>query len=278
LLRHFMSVWLTAGLALAAPAACAEELLSHPGAHGPEVLGAAGSAADIRLLDTHLDVRFGRSLTTLTTRFVFRSAKPGTIKRQLGFPDLVAAREEAQRRAPGGPAGPAITAAMPGTQTLVNDWPAEAKRQAGFVVDAPDGHTWRPGTAENGRPMAWDVVAVEFPAGKDVTVERRYQVRNGRQGADTAFFEFLVHTAGPWQGPIGRWVVDVSLADGLTVDDLDWARTRPGRGDWRVSSKTAMRLDWRDFEPTPGGDRSAVVLAVPAPPAAPGAESSPGSR
>jgi hypothetical protein len=119
--------------------------------------------------------------------------------------------------------------------------------------------------------MAWDVVAVEFPAGKDVTVERRYQVRNGREGADVAFFEYLVHTAGPWQGPIGRWVVDVSLADGLTVDQLSWAQTRPGRGDWRVTSPTTMRLDWRDFEPTAGGARSAFVLAAPAATASPGA-------
>jgi hypothetical protein len=266
-----MSVMTTAGLAIAVPAACAEAIVPHPGAHGPEVLGQPGGEQDIRLLDAHLDIRFGRSLTTLTTRFVFRSAKPGTLKRRLGFPDLAAAREEAARRAPGGPAAPAITGAMPGTQTLVNDWPAEAKRQVGFVVDGPDGHPWRPGTAENGRPMAWDVVSVEFPAGKDVTVERRYQVRNGREGADLAFFEYLVHTAAPWQGAIGRWVVDVNLADGLTIDDLAWARMRPGRGDWRVTSKTTMRLDWRDFEPTPGDARSAFVLAAPSPAPSPGA-------
>lgn len=264
LLRSAMSVMTAAGLALVAPAACAEEVVSHPGAHGPAVLGPIGGEQDIRLLDAHLDIRFGRSLTTLTTRFVFRSAKPGTLKRQLGFPDLAAARDEARRRAPGALPGPEITAFMPGTQTLVNDWPAETKRQVGFVADAPDGLSWRPGTAENGRPMAWDVVSVEFPAGKDVTVERRYQVRNGRQGADVAFFEYFVHTAGPWQGAIGRWVVDVSLADGLTVDQLSWAQTRPGRGEWRVTSPTTMRLDWRDFEPTPGGARSGFVLAAPA--------------
>jgi hypothetical protein len=269
LLRPSLSVLITAGLVLAAPAACADEVVMHPGAHGPEVVGQPGAEADIRLLDAHFDIRFGRSLTTLTTRFVFRTTKPGTIKRQLGFPDLAAARDEAARRAPASPSGPEITGATPGTQTLVNDWPAEAKRQVGLVVLAPDGQSWRPGTAENGRPMVWDVVAVEFPAGKDVTVERRYQVRNGRHSTDVAFFEYLVHTAGPWQGPIGRWVVDVSLADGLTVDDLIWARTRPGRSDWRVTSQTTMRLDWRNFEPAPGGERSAFVLAAPAATGAP---------
>jgi hypothetical protein len=263
-----MSVMTVAGLALAAPAACADEVVCHPGAHGPGVVGAGvGAGQDIRLLDAHLDIRFGRSLTTLTTRFVFRGAKPGTLKRQLGFPDLAAARDEAARRTPGGVPGPPITAAMPGTQTLVNDWPAETKRQVGSVVNTPEGPSWRAGTAENGSPMVWDVVSVEFPAGKDVTVERRYQVRNGREGADTAFFEYLVHTAGPWQGPIGRWVVDVSLADGLTVDDLTWADTKPGRREWRVTSPTHMRLDWRDFEPAPAGERATFKLAAPqAPP------------
>jgi hypothetical protein len=265
LLRPSLSVLITAGLALVAPAACADEVVMHPGAQGPEVVGGgAGAEQDIRLLDAHVDIRFGRSLTTLTTRFVFRSAKPGTLKRQLGFPDLAAARDEAARRAPGSIPGPTITGAMPGTQTLVNDWPAETKRQVGIAVRTPKGQSWRPGTAENGPPMAWDVVSVEFPAGKDVTVERRYQVRNGRHGAETAFFEYLVHTAGPWQGPIGRWVVDVILADGLTVDDLTWAHTKPGRSEWRVTSPTHMRLDWRDFEPAPEGARSAFKLAAPA--------------
>lgn len=272
-------------LTLGAPA-LANDTALHPGAHGPEpVGGVVGAESVIRMVEEHIDIRFGRELTTVAVRFVFRNTmKQGTAKQLLGFPDIAAAQAESIRRDPKGEARwfypmSDVTGPMRDVETLVNDWPVETKRQFGFVQEAPNSLGWKAGTPQNGHMMAWHVASVEFPAGKEVTVERRYQVQNGQQVSGVSFFEYVTYTGRIWQGKIGKLVADVTLADGLKVDDLVWKgrplpkgvasfsdgfATSPDRSHWQVISPTRLRLTWKDFEPIVGGDRAGLFLSAPA--------------
>jgi len=103
---------------------------------------------------------------------------------------------------------------------------------------------------------------VTFPAGEDVIVERRYSVENGWSVGNILFFGYTTATGGVWKGTIGRLQADVSLRDGLTVNDLIWPgakrfgevvevnyRMSPGRSGWQVIDPTHLRMVWNDFEP-----------------------------
>jgi hypothetical protein len=270
-------------LAVATPA-LANDTALHPGSFGPEPVGGGlkGPESVIAMKAEHLTIRFGREATDVTVRFTFRNSLPKATARQLlGFPDIAAAQAESKRRDPGGDAPwyypqSDVTGPMERLVTLVNGKPVPTKLQYGFVKEQAG--AWRPATPKDGHLMAWHVVWVSFPSGKDVTVERRYRVKNGLNASGVTFFEYVTYTGGVWKGDIGQLTADVTLSDGLTVDDLIWKgrklpkgldsyptgfHTRPDRSGWQVLSPTALRLTWRDFEPYLGSDRGGFVLSAP---------------
>jgi hypothetical protein len=273
-------------LTLAAPV-LANDTALQPGGYGPEPLGGGitGKESVIEMAGEHLDIRFGREKTTVDVQFVFRNTLKSTKARQLlGFPDLAAAQKESFKRDPKNEApwfypGSDVTGPMEGLETLVDDWKVPTKLQYGFVEDLPNGAGWKPGNPQTGHLMAWHVVWVDFPPGKDVVVERRYTVKNGMNALGVSFFDYITHTGGIWHGPIGRLVADVTLADGLTVNDMIWPgtpipkqfgegpypdnlTTRPAKREWKVLSPTAMRLEWRHFEPRTDADRRGFMLST----------------
>jgi hypothetical protein len=269
------------------PQALANDTALQPGGYGPEPVGGgiAGKESVIEMAAEHLDIRFGKAKTTVDVQFVFRNTLKSTKARQLlGFPDIAAAQKESYKRDPKGDSPwfypySDVTGPMEGLETLVDDWKVPTKLQYGFVEDLPDGSGWKPSTPENGHLMAWHVVWVDFPPGKDVVVERRYTVKNGMNALGVSFFDYITHTGGIWHGPIGRLVADVTLADGLTVDKLIWPgdpitgeggsgpypdnlTTRPAKAEWKVLSPTAMRLEWRRFEPRTQANRRGFMLST----------------
>jgi hypothetical protein len=246
--------------------------------------GITGKESVIRMVKEHLDIRMGRQATTVTVTFTFRNTlKTGTARQLLGFPDIAAALEESSRRDPKGEATwfypkSDVTGPMTGVSTRVDGRVVPTQVQYGYIAVEPEFPAWKPATPKDGLLMAWNVVWVSFPAGKDVTVQRRYTVRNGMTVAGVSFFEYITHTGHVWAGKIGELVADVTLQDGLTVNDVVWTgrplpkglvdvpdgyKTRPGHGEWQQRSNTTMRLVWKDFEPTLSGNRGGFQLTVP---------------
>jgi hypothetical protein len=125
-------------------------------------------------------------------------------------------------------------------------------------------------------PMAWHTLTVAFPPGKEVVVERRYETEHGWNALPSKFFEYITHTGGPWKGPIGELVADVTLTEGLTVDGLIWSghkfagyasdpdtSTSPARSLWRIKDSHHMQLVWQNFEPRTQRSRQGFKLVMP---------------
>lgn len=270
-------------IATAAPA-LANDTALHPGAYGPEPVGGgiAGKESVIAMKSEYLTIRFGRQATDVTVKFTFRnSLKTAKARQLLGFPDIAAAQAESNRRSPDGSATwyypqSDVTGPMEKVVTLVNGKVVPTKLQYGFVTEKNG--RWLPATPQTGHPMAYHVVWVDFPVGKDVTVERRYRVQNGMNVSGVSFFEYVTYTGGVWHGAIGQLVADVTLADGMTVDDLIWKgrklpkglsaypegfHSRPDYASWQIRSRNSLRLVWKDFDPYIGSTQGAFTLTAP---------------
>ena len=194
----------------------------------------------------------------------------------MGFPDAGAAEAVARRRGTGGE-GPDMMPPLRDLATLVDGRLQPAALRFGYVKPAPnDAPGWVAGDAKTGSLMAWHTVTVQFPAGRDVVVERRYTTDNGNNTLPSSFFSYVTHTGGPWKGKIGELVAEVKLVDGLTVDRLIWpgtplagmgpapaeAATRPARRAWTRLAPDRMRLVWRDFEPRAERARAGFALVT----------------
>ncbi|MDR3404532.1 MAG: hypothetical protein P4L99_18670 [Chthoniobacter sp.] len=249
----------------------ADDTALNEGGYGPQPVGGVhGPESIIRMQSEELHIAFGKKWTEVDAKFVFRNTKKGAPAVQIvGFPDIGAAQSEAIRRDPKREKVFAVEQETPisgvlhGMRTFVNGVEQKSKLRYGWVkeingIDTPvekfDDHTGL---------MAWHALEVTFPPGQDVTIERHYRTESGSQVYGIHFYYYTTATGGVWQGTIGHMQADVTLKDGLKVDDLAWHGgklpriqsyegsmvTKPNRKEWQVLSPTQMRLVWDNFEP-----------------------------
>lgn len=114
---------------------------------------------------------------------------------------------------------------------------------------------------------------VGFPDVGAAIKESERHAPNGDNVLQVNFFEYIVDTGGPWKGPIGGLVANVTLKGGLTLEDLGWPKNAkddtnmmlPPRADWRVVSPSSMCLEWKQFEPrTDAGKQFFRIASKPA--------------
>jgi hypothetical protein len=261
----------------------ADDMSMNDGAYGPEPVGGyRGEESVVRMQSERITVRFGRSRSEVDARFVFRSTKPRTPARQLlGFPDFGAAIEEADRRTKKGEknlenTGDAWNNSGPieHMETFVAGKKVESNLKYGFVaLDNDVG--FLPSNPKDGSLMAWYTVWVTFPPDKDVVVERKYEVPNAGTAWGVNFLNYTTLTGAAWHGTIGGMDVDVTLLDGLTVDDLAWKGdalagiqrkdgpySSPRKGQWEIVSPTQLRYHWDEFKPRTDKDKRCFQIAL----------------
>jgi hypothetical protein len=270
----------------------ANDTALNEGAYGPQPVGGLhGPESVIRMQSEALEISFGRKWTEVRAKFVFRNTKKETAAVQIvGFPDIGTAQNEAIRRDPKREKIFAIEQETPisgvlhGMRTFVNGVEQKSHVRFGWIkeingidtpVDKPDDQTGL---------MAWHALEVTFPPGQDVTVERRYRTETGQQVYGIHLFYYTTATGGVWHGTIGRLQADVTLKDGLKVDDLAWrgaklpriqsyetsTLTTPDRKSWQILSPTQMRLVWENFEPRTEKNRRGFEIVTKADAVPPG--------
>jgi hypothetical protein len=253
----------------------------HDGRFGPEPLD---GESPVRMVAEQINVAFGYRDTAVHCRFVFRNtgAKYPVVE-LVGFPDIGAAASEMARREPGY-ADTVVervnTAPLRKLETRVDGKRVRSMLKFGNVARGKDND----GTAvwsfhERSGVRAWHTVAVTFPPARDVIIERSYTVQNGASALGVTFFHYTTATGAVWRGTIGRMQAEITLKDGLTVNDLIWprsARTRdftaddlaqfsmqPPRAAWTVVDAKHLRLVWTNFEPRTETAHRGFTLARP---------------
>jgi hypothetical protein len=275
-----LAVLLTMTLPLAA-----NDTALNEGAYGPQPVGGIdGPESVIRMEREMLHIDFGKEWTEVEARFVFRNTKDTPIVQIVGFPDIGAAQEEAFRRIHANRKGllpfdvrTHVAGVLEDVRTFVNGAEQKSELRYGLVqkINGIDTPVEKPD--KNSLIMAWHALEVSFPPQHDVIIERRYRTKSGAQVWGVHFFEYSTATGGVWQGTIGRLQADITLKDGLTVDDLAWpgaklpdyqtaARlvTNPERKQWQIPSPTHLRLVWEDFEPRTEENRRQFQVATKA--------------
>ena len=254
-------------LALLFIASCAfaNDTAVQDGRDGPAPLGDhRGTESVIRMVREHLGISFGSKKTKVHATFVFLNTKRDAPARQtVGFPDHTAMAKLPD--ADGDLSGP-----IENLVTLV-DGKEQTSRQLRAWVRESNGIEERANPREKGAfERIWHAIDVIFPVGKEVVIERLYQVPNGSSVASDpeVTFHYSTATGGVWQGTIGEMIADVTLADGLTVDALLWngslgAGMSPKREQWHVQSPTRMQLVWKDFEPGTEPNHRGFKIARP---------------
>jgi hypothetical protein len=261
--RAFLLLFLASAASL-----LANDTSLHDGRFGPEPLD--GRESPVRMAAEHIKVDFGYRYTDVHCTFIFRNTlKDRAVEQLVGFPDIGAAVDEMNRREPefADVLGERVnTSRIRNLQTLVNGRPVKSQLRFG---DARRGGN-EEGTAvwsvkgKNGL-RAWHTMRVNFPVGRDVTIERKYRVQNGASALGVAFFRYTTATGGVWKGAIGQLRADVTLRDGLTVDQLVWPgakingerldgkfqefATSPARKSWQTLDLRHLHLEWANFEP-----------------------------
>jgi hypothetical protein len=248
-----------------ASCAFANDTAVQDGSDGPAPLGDhRGTESVIRMVRERLDITFGRKKTKVHAAFVFLNTKQNAPARQtVGFPDRTAMAKLADSE--GDLSGP-----IEDLVTLVNGKEQKSRQLRAWVrenhgVDEPA----KPG--EKGAfERIWHAIDVVFPVGKEVVIERLYQVPNGSSVASDpeVTFAYTTATGGVWHGTIGEMIADVTLADGLTVDTLLWngslgSGMSPKREQWHIQSPTRMQLVWKDFEPRTEPNHRGFTIARP---------------
>ncbi len=260
----------------------ADDSAMNDGAFGPEPLGGfGGKESIIAMTSEHLEFKMGRQFTEVTARFTFRSAKPGSPAKQIvGFPDVGAAVEESQRRDPSEQASwhnhDNTAGVLQELRTFLDGAEVKSKLKYDYIKTGADG-AWQAATPQTGYLMAWHVVPVSFPPGRDVVIERKYRTANGSAVYGITSFAYITHTGSNWRGPIGELTADVEFRDGLSIKDLAWNDaslpkfqkisswfSQPDRSEWTVPDSTHMHLVWRDFEPRDQVNRRAIILMTKA--------------
>ena len=230
-------------LLLIASSALANDTAVVDGSDGPAPLGdRRGTESVIRMVREHLDITFGGKETLVRATFVFLNTKPDAPAHQtVGFPDRAAMIKAGLDESD-------INGPIRNLVTLVDGRERKARQLRGWVIER-DGLDEPAKAGDKGATeRIWYAIDVEFPVGKEVVIERRYQVANGSSVAaePEVYFNYSTATGGVWKGTIGEMVADVTLAGGLTVDSLLWAGTQgagmsPPRQQWRIQSPTKMQ-------------------------------------
>jgi hypothetical protein len=242
--------------------ATANDGAMHAGSRGPEPLEKTESP--VRMVSEHIEVQFGAKRSTVHCTFRFRNTQiDAPVTQLLGFPDEGAAIKGASER--GWPLRDEHLMPITRMGAAVNGRPVESKLHLVDVAPGDEGGRfafWDP-HHEHGI-SAWYTLEVNFPVGRDVTVERFYTVENGWSMAGVTFFHYTTETGAAWKGSIGRLQADVTLRDGLTVSKLVWPgtvvretrfeekgphTTSPARSVWHARDARHLRLVWKDFEP-----------------------------
>jgi hypothetical protein len=249
-----------------ASCALANDTAIHDGADGPAPIGdRRGPESVVRMVREHLDIAFGKKETVVRATFVFLNTKRDAAARQtVGFPDLTAMAATAVYD------GADFTGPIKNLVTLVNGRERRSRQLRGRVnqrngIDEP-----APPGEKGEFERIWHAIDVEFPVGQEVVIERRYRVSNGSSvaAAPELFFQYSTATGGVWHGTIGELVADVTLKDGITVDELLWdsahgAGVSPSRKNWRIQSPTKMQLVWKNFEPRTEANRRSFRISRP---------------
>lgn len=248
----------------------ANDTAINSGAHGPAPLGEfASDESVIEMVSETIDIHFGKTQSTVTCRFTFRSTKTeGDARQTVGFPDVLTGDD-------------ANVGAIRSLETSINGKSVEAKKQAGWFETTEYGIP-RSGL---GAPRAdappesiqradFYTVDVVFPAGKDVVIERRYVADNGADVMGTQTLAYTTHTGAVWKDTIKRADFHVTL-DGWTVDDLAFEDgqqrlpprqqsmwSSPNLKEWTVVSPTELTMTWKNFEPAVHKTRRGIFLAT----------------
>ncbi len=90
----------------------------------------------------------------------------------------------------------------------------------------------------------WWVKRIDFAAGQTRTVKNVYVSQPGGDTAPREFFEYIVHTARTWKGPIGKLRLEVD-ASGLKKGTRYGLMAKPLK-----SSGDVHAWYWEKFEPT----------------------------
>ncbi|MEY2565468.1 MAG: hypothetical protein QOH88_3661 [Verrucomicrobiota bacterium] len=253
---------------LFASCALANDTALHDGNDGPAPIGGLhGPESVIRMVREHLDITFGKEKTAVRATFVFLNTKTDAAAHQtVGFPDRTAMAADGTFEAD-------FSGPLENLVTLVDGKERKSRKLRGWVLNR-DGIDEPAKAGEKGAfERIWHAIDVEFPVGKEVVIERRYQVRNGSSVASEpeVFFEYTTATGGVWKGTIGELIADIKLTDGLTIDDLLWSGTHgagvsPAREQWRIEAPNKMQLNWKDFEPRTEPNRRGFRIARPTQP------------
>lgn len=106
-----------------------------------------------------------------------------------------------------------------------------------------------PGRADRWVFAGWMLWDMEFAEGQERTVEVEYWVPYRPPYRPTLLgdrtFTYVLRTGAPWKGPIGRAVIDVRLADGMTHGHLG-----PAKPDGAVRTAEGLRWTLGNLEPT----------------------------
>lgn len=238
-------------LCMLAGMAQANDSAMNDGAYGPEPLGwRPGAESIVRMLDEKLLIDFHPGHSLVRVKFTFRNTGSTPARQLIGFPDQSAANEIAMQL---GLEGVNVMGPLEDLSTFVNGEETWAERKEGSMRWGDNG-TWQPaaGPGDDSQPMVWWTLWVDFPVGKDVTVERRYRVKNGMSAGGPAWFQYTTATGAAWRGTIGALTADVYLHEGLTANDIvcwsDGGRLVPDTS-WQRIAPAHLRLAWRDFEP-----------------------------
>jgi hypothetical protein len=245
--------------------ACGNDTSVNAGGSNPQPVGEfKGDESVVRMVSEKIDITFGKKISKVHCRFVFRSTKAkGDAKQILGFPDLVGEQDS-------GPIRSMIT--------KIDGVEVKGKVESGYFTNEdfiPRGALGKPPHADMVITEAsYHTVSVTFPPDKDVIVERIYTVDNGGSVEGNTTFGYTTLTGAIWNGTIGKAEFTVTL-DGWTIDDLvfedgpqkvpplsQYVYSSPNKSEWKIESPTKLSLVWENFEPAVHKTRRGIFLTT----------------
>ncbi|MEO8205080.1 MAG: DUF4424 family protein [Chthoniobacterales bacterium] len=239
------------------------------GAYGPQPIDLdTQGESPIRMVSENLHIRFGLEKADVVIDFVFQNTNDKPIHQKIGFPDVGLALKR-DSRIEGAFPNPGLP--LTNLKTFIDNREAPDVIEFGKIYRDKNKVCSPPRADQKMLSMAWHTAAVDFPAGKTITVRRAYSARHGYYPYWCAVFMYFTVTGAQWQGSIGKLDVTVELVDGLKVKDLEWKASRhngykvtmsPQKSQWKILSSTQMRFTWQDFEPAKEKDHQWFRLVV----------------